>query len=130
LFFGPSLVFVGTIHRDSLGRPNSWRNRRDFLFPGVATYRDPSFPARRLTMLGAKSTVKERWRQVLSEAVRIEHKHLLTLETGVSTAQTDEMHAKNLQLVVPRGLFGTYRPAQQGWLMDVRQFIALVRSRA
>lgn len=105
------------------------RNKPDFLFPGQQEYRDQGFPAARLTMLGAKSTLKDRWRQVLSEAVRIEEKHLLTLEPGVSENQTDEMQAKRLQLVVPRRLHTTYRPTQQAWLMDVTAFLAVVRAR-
>lgn len=105
------------------------RNKPDFLFPGQQEYRDPDFPATRLTMLGAKSTLKDRWRQVLSEAVRIEDKHLLTLEPGVSENQTDEMQAKRLQLVVPRRLHTTYRLTQQAWLMDVASFLAVVRNR-
>ena len=105
------------------------RNRPDFLFPGQAEYRDITFPSARLTMLGSKSTLKDRWRQVLSEAVKIEQKHLFTLEPGVSEYQTDEMRAKLLQLVVPRKLHQTYRPSQQAWLMDLSSFIALVRDR-
>ncbi|WP_210202019.1 type II restriction endonuclease [Rhizobium subbaraonis] len=105
------------------------RNKPDFLFPGQAEYRDPLFPDARLTMLGAKSTLKDRWRQVLSEAVRIPEKHLLTLEPGISENQTDEMQAKQLQLVVPRRLHGTYRLTQQAWLMDMDGFIEVVRSR-
>ena len=80
-------------------------------------------------MLGAKSTLKDRWRQVLSEATRIETKHLLTLEPGVSTNQTDEMQAKRLQLVVPTGVQKTYTDAQRGWLMDVKSFVDLVQER-
>jgi hypothetical protein len=105
------------------------RNKPDFLFPGQAEYRDVAFPAVRLTMLGSKSTVKDRWRQVLSEAVRIEQKHLLTLEPGVSENQTNEMRAKNLQLVVPVKLQQTYRPTQQAWLMHFSEFIGIVGSR-
>jgi len=105
------------------------RNKPDFLFPGQAVYRDPAFPAARLTMLGAKSTLKDRWRQVLSEAVRIEEKHLLTLEPGISENQTSEMQAKKLQLVVPQPLHSTYRPTQRGWLMRLADFVPLVRSR-
>lgn len=105
------------------------RNKPDFLFPGQNEYRDPEFPAARLTMLGSKSTVKDRWRQVLSEAVRIERKHLLTLEPGVSENQTDEMRAKQLQLVVPKKIHQTYRPNQQQWLMSVSAFIEIVADR-
>ncbi|PWK64624.1 type II restriction endonuclease [Aminobacter sp. AP02] len=105
------------------------RNKPDFLFPGQPEYRDTTFPTARLTMLGSKSTVKDRWRQVLSEAVRIEEKHLLTLEPGVSENQTDEMRAKLLQLVVPRKLHQTYRLTQQAWLMDLSAFITVVIDR-
>ena len=80
-------------------------------------------------MLGAKSTLKDRWRQVLSEAERIEHKHLLTLEPGISENQTDEMRAKHLQLVIPRALHSTYRLTQQAWLISVADFIPVVRAR-
>jgi len=105
------------------------RNKPDFLFPGQAEYRDPAFPTARLTVLGAKSTLKDRWRQVLSEAIRVKRKHLLTLEPGVSENQTDEMQAKLLQLVVPRKLHQTYRLSQQAWLMDVSGFLDLVAAR-
>jgi hypothetical protein len=105
------------------------RNRPDFLFPGQAEYRDSGFPETRLTMLGAKSTLKDRWRQVLSEAIRIPEKHLLTLEPGVSENQTDEMRAKRLQLVSPKKLHQTYRPTQQRWLMDMAGFLKLAGSR-
>lgn len=101
----------------------------DFLFPGVEEYHNPAFDTLRLTMLGVKSTCKDRWRQVLAEADRIENKHLLTLETAISTHQTDEMAAKHMQLVLPRGLHQTYTPMQQTWLMDVATFIDLVRER-
>jgi hypothetical protein len=101
----------------------------DFIFPSAEAYHDPDFDALRLTMLGVKSTCKDRWRQVLAEADRIEHKHLLTLEASISKHQTDEMQAKNLQLVLPRGLHETYTPEQQAWLMDISSFTALVRER-
>jgi len=105
------------------------RNKPDFLFPGGEQYRDREFPAERLTMLGAKSTLKDRWRQVLSEAQRIEEKHILTLEPGISDNQTDEMRAKHLQLVIPRRLHSTFRSRQQEWLMTVADFLSVVRAR-
>ncbi|WP_217999780.1 type II restriction endonuclease, partial [Pseudomonas tremae] len=83
----------------------------DFLFPGMAEYHNPAYDSLKLTMLGVKSTCKDRWRQVLAEADRINNKHLLTLETAISTHQTDEMASKCLQLVLPRGLHQTYTPA-------------------
>jgi hypothetical protein len=101
----------------------------DFLFPSAAEYHNPMYDSLKLTMLGVKSTCKDRWRQVLSEADRIEDKHLLTLEAAISTHQTNEMAAKHLHLVIPRGLHQTYTIVQQAWLMDVVTFIDVVRSR-
>lgn len=101
----------------------------DFIFPSIAQYRDGTFSADRLTMLGVKSTCKDRWRQVLAEADRIGMKHLLTLEAAISKHQTDEMAAKHLQLVLPRGLHDSYTPDQQLWLMDIAQFTELLKSR-
>ena len=101
----------------------------DFLFPGCKYYKNIAFPEASLTMLGAKSTLKERWRQIFSEAARIKRKHLLTLSPGISVNQTDQMKAGNVQLVVPSGLHPTYQPSQQAWLMNVTQFIELVADR-
>jgi hypothetical protein len=104
-------------------------NKPDFLFPGDREYHDLKFPAVRLTMLGAKSTCKDRWPQVLAEARRIAQKHLLTLEPGISEHQTDRMRATQLQLILPQPLHETFREAQQDWLMNVSEFIELVRGR-
>lgn len=122
-------VFIANSIRYDRGRETENRNKPDFLFPGHAQYHDPGFPAANLTMLGAKSTLKDRWRQVLSEAERIDNKHLLTLEPGISENQADEMQAKQLQLVLPRRLHGSFRPAQQRWLIDVSEFLSLVNDR-
>jgi hypothetical protein len=119
-------LFTARKLRFARGVETENRNRPDFLFPGQAEYRDPAFPAKGLTMLGAKSTLKDRWRQVLSEAQRIETKHLLTLEPSISTNQTDEMRAKKLQLVVPLKLHETYRKSQRPWLLSLSDFVGLI----
>ena len=122
LFTECGVRYARTVTTENKAKP-------DFLFPGSAEYHDPSFDSVHLTMLGVKSTCKDRWRQVLAEADRISHKHLLTLETAISTNQTDEMKAKLLSLVIPKALHATYMDAQQNWLLDVASFIALVRER-
>jgi len=105
------------------------KSKPDFIFPGQKEYHDNSFDALKLTMLGVKSSCKDRWRQVLSEADRIDRKHLLTLEAAISKAQTDEMEFKKLQLVVPQGLQDTYLLEQQQWLISLTEFIELVRNK-
>lgn len=101
----------------------------DFLFPGQQAYHDPSFDSSRLSMLAVKHSCKDRWRQVLAEADRIDEKHLLTLETAISLGQTDEMRSKQLQLVVPRALHVTYGEDQRKWLFDLGTFTEVVRER-
>lgn len=103
------------------------RSKPDFILPGITEYKDPSFPATRLTMLGVKSTCKDRWRQVLAEADRIKNKHLLTLEPAISTTQTDEMKNKHLSLIIPKGLHSSYTTTQQNWLMTFSNFINEVK---
>lgn len=105
------------------------KSRPDFLFPSGKEYRDEAFNPLLLTMLGVKSTCKDRWRQVLAEAKRIEDKHLLTLETAISKDQTSQMQAFRLQLVVPRKLHSTFDPQQAKTLLDVAAFTRIVRER-
>jgi hypothetical protein len=105
------------------------RSKPDFLFPSIREYKDQMFSSLNLTMLGVKSTCKDRWRQVLAEAERIETKHILTLESAISVNQTDEMKQHSLQLVVPKKIIGTFKPEQQEWLFTVTDFIKLVKSR-
>lgn len=103
------------------------KSRPDFLFPGSEEYRNEAFPECQLSMLGVKSSCKERWRQVLAEARRIPRKHLLTLEPGISENQTGEMASNELQLVLPAGLHGTYTDAQRSWLMSVNDFVYFIK---
>lgn len=105
------------------------RKKPDFIFPSIDAYHDLGFPADQLTMLGVKSTCKDRWRQVLSEADRIESKHLCTLETSISVNQTDEMRDSKLTLVVPEELHDTYTDEQRTQLYSLSRFIDFVRLR-
>ena len=102
----------------------------DFLFPCEASYQNAAFPANRLRMLAAKTTMKDRWRQILNEANRVECKHLLTLQEGVSENQFREMQDAKVQLVVPRKLIDKYPKSIQPKLVTLRDFIAELRQLA
>ena len=102
--------------------------RPDFLFPHVQSYRDNSFPSDRLRMLGAKTTVKDRWRQILDEADRIPIKHLLTLQRGISVSQFTQMRHAGVVLVVPRELHNSYVPEVRAHLLDLSAFISQTRA--
>jgi hypothetical protein len=103
--------------------------RPDFLFPGSGAYRDARFPTEMLTVLGVKTSCKDRWRQVLAEADRIPEKHLLTLEPAITPAQTSEMQQKKVRLVVPGEIQATYTAAQRPWLLAVSDLAALLLER-
>lgn len=114
----------------SRGEVTENRSKPDFLFPDAMAYRNPDFPEDLLDMLGVKTTCKDRWRQVLSEAARIRNKHLLTLESGISENQTDEMRANDLRLVIPESIRGSYKPSQSGWLMSILEFIGYRKAKS
>ncbi len=109
------------------GRVTENNSRPDFIFPSFAAYHDQVFPAASLLMLGAKTTCKDRWRQVLSEANRIPSKHLVTLEAAISGTQLEEMRSHHLQLVIPSPIHPTYSVSDRDHLMDVSEFIHRVR---
>lgn len=104
-------------------------HRPDFLFPSIEAYREAPTGWWCLAMLGAKSTCKDRWRQVLVEAEKIPEKHLLTLEPGISESQTRQMAVAKLRLVVPHALHVTYTEAQREWLWTFDRFIRDVGAR-
>lgn len=122
-------IFTACSIRFDRGPETENKNRPDFLFPSAVDYRNMQFPVARLTMLGVKSTLKDRWRQILAEAQRIPEKHLLTLEPRISDNQTAQMKSENIRLVIPAGLQDTYRKEQKKDLMSLSNFIDLVRSR-
>jgi type II restriction enzyme len=78
-------------------------------------------------MLGAKTTCKDRWRQVLSEAAKIPCKHLFTLETALSSNQLREMHSSSLTVVSTPDVLATYPLAYKEWTMTLHDFINEVR---
>lgn len=80
-------------------------------------------------MLAAKSSCKERWTQVLTEAARIPTKHLCTLEAAISEAQTEEMQRHGVVLVLPSALHATYSATQRSNLLTLQNSIELVREK-
>jgi len=121
-------VFVAYGVRYVRGAFTENRQKPDFLFPSLEAYAAaPANGAADLIMLGAKSSCKDRWRQVLAEATKIRRKHLLTLEPRISRTQTLQMEEHNLQLVVPEPIHITYAPSQRHWLWTLGDFIRAVK---
>jgi len=110
-------------------RPNI-QGKPDVVIPGAKEYKDPRYPDNKLFILGVKRTCRDRWRQVVNEAKRVKHKHVLTIEQGISGAQLEEMHESNVILVVPKPLHSQYPPEERAKVViSIQDFIAEVRSR-
>lgn len=107
----------------SRGKVTENKSKPDFLFPHIEAYHNPLFSTNNLTMLGVKTTAKDRWRQILTEAQRIENKHLFTLEPAISENQTDEMRVNNVQLVLPEQLHSSYKSNQQQYIISLAELI-------
>jgi hypothetical protein len=109
-------------------RPASVEGCPDVVMPGSKEYHDPSYPAERLAVLGIKTTCKDRWRQVLQEARRVQHKHILTLQPGISASQLREMDLAKVTLVVPDSLHKLY-PRSEYQILSVDRFVMDMRTR-
>ena len=121
-----SAVFDANALRYERGGRTENNSRPDFLFPGSLEYHNAKIGSPPLRMLGAKTTCKDRWRQVLTEAARIPDKHLFTLETAISQNQLQEMHGASLVLVSTPAVLATYR-APPGMTICLHDFIKIVK---
>ena len=101
----------------------------DFLFPNAECYHNLLFPAEDLIVLGAKTTCKDRWRQVLTEADRVDVKYLFTLQQGISKNQLREMRDSHLTLVVPYDYVTSFPKEYQEEISDLSGFIRMVRKK-
>lgn len=101
----------------------------DFLFPNGECYHNLQFPADDLIVLGAKTTCKDRWRQVLTEADRVDVKYLFTLQQGISKNQLKEMHDSRLTLVVPQKYIVSFPQEYQSEISNLTGFIQMVRQK-
>ena len=109
------------------GAKTEGNSKPDFLFPGSDAYRDASMTSPPLRMLAAKTTCKDRWRQILAEAARIPEKHLFTLETAISTAQTDEMANHGVHLITPPSVLATYTTKQRTAMLSLGGFLEILK---
>jgi hypothetical protein len=97
--------------------------RPDFLFPNCDSYHDSGYPDSKLRMLAVKTTVKDRWRQILNEASRLDESYLFTLQQGVSVRQFDEMREECVKLVVPKTLHRSFPKSVRSELYTLSSFI-------
>lgn len=103
--------------------------RPDFIFPSIEDYHNMMFSIENLCTLAAKTTCKDRWRQVLNEADRLrdQNKYLCTLQQGISSSQMDEMQEEKVILVVPKPYISTYPKGKQNRIWTIHKFVQYIK---
>lgn len=103
--------------------------RPDFLFPSEDEYHDMTFAVEKLCTLAAKTTCKDRWRQILNEADRLrgENKYLCTMQQGISATQMDEMQAEKVILVVPKAYHSAYPKEKRERIWTLGKFVNYIK---
>ena len=100
----------------------------DFLFPSLERYGASHPGDGSIQMLAVKTTLRDRWRQVLAEGSKIPTKHLFTLDEGVSLAQYQEMRSRDLRLVVPQRNVAKFPEPVRLDLMTLDQFLEVTKA--
>jgi len=95
----------------------------DFLFPGIEAYLNPKFDEKKIIVLAAKTTCKDRWRQILNEADRVRTKYLFTLQQGISKNQLVEMYKYDVCLVVPKPYLKSFPEEFSDKILTLNDFV-------
>ncbi|MBR2770992.1 MAG: restriction endonuclease [Bacteroidales bacterium] len=122
IFSGNGIEFEGQVVTEGNKKP-------DFIFPSSAAYHDTAYPIENLVFLAAKTTCKDRWRQILNEADRFRGrtKYLCTLQQGMTQKQMNEMAAEEVVLVVPKPYVKTYPVHTSMRIITLADFITFVK---
>lgn len=101
----------------------------DFLFPSSDAYHNSNFSVDKIVSLAAKTTCKDRWRQILNEADRLRDKtkYLCTLQQGVSLSQMQEMESEKVVLVVPEEYIIHFPPETRERIWSIKKFVGYVK---
>ena len=122
-------IFDGNRIQYSAQAVTEGNKKPDFIFPSGEAYHNQNFDVKKLVTLAAKTTCKDRWRQVLNEANRMKEspKYLCTLQQGISRAQMDEMQDENVILVVPKPYISSYPRDRQGRIWTLARFVKYIQ---
>ncbi|MCM1189647.1 MAG: type II restriction endonuclease [bacterium] len=122
-------IFDGNCIEYSAQAVTEGNKKPDFLFPSQEAYHDHGFSADYIISLAAKTTCKDRWRQVLNEADRLKSKpkYLCTLQQGISGAQMDEMQSENVILIVPKPYIAAYPKDRRDRIWTLARFVQYVK---
>jgi hypothetical protein len=104
-------------------------SKPDFVFPSGNDYQSRPVGDASLDMLASKSTLRDRWHHVRTEAAKIPRKHLFTLDEGVSEAQFHEIRAAGIQLVTPAGRVRRFSGVTRRNLITLGSFVEYRRAK-
>lgn len=79
------------------------RKRPDFVLPTFAVYRNKSRPREHALVLSAKTTLRERWKQVVGEIKNCDL-YLATIDENIADNAIVDMESNGITLVVPESL--------------------------
>ena len=109
------------------------KNIPDFLFPSKKEYDLAKEGKKRpdnVIFLAAKTTCKDRWRQIESEAnskfLKDGIKYLCTLEKGITVDQMNQMQDAKIVLVVPEPLLEFYPIDDPQRIMTLNAFVDMI----
>lgn len=102
-------------------------NKPDFVFPSGEKYAISMAGSPDITVLAAKSTVKERWRQILKEADKVPEKNLCTIDPEISGNQLVQMFEEKVQLVIPLEIQSAYNKGYQAKMISFSEFVSRVQ---
>ena len=113
---------VGKLNFDTQATTEG-KKKPDFLFPSQEHYHNPKFDSNKLIVLAAKTTCKDRWRQILNEADKIKTKHLFTLQQGISKNQLKEMYKYGVKLIVPKQYKKSFPEEYRSQILNLSEFV-------
>lgn len=120
----------------SHGAITSDHRRPDFLFPSIEAYESARDKKQgtaesadnKVFFLAAKTTCKDRWRQILTEAPGLTHRYLFTLQQAISNAQLDEMTEEGVTVVMPDSYRRKFDAENRKRIMSLSEFVVLLQA--
>jgi hypothetical protein len=76
------------------------KKKPDFIFPSKEYYFSETREIDDIILLSLKTSLKERWQQILNEGSKVKTRYLATLDKKVTGDQISEMKRKNVILIV------------------------------
>lgn len=103
------------------------KKKPDFVFPNGKCYHHFKFPSDKLTILGAKTTCRDRWNQVAYEAERADFKYLFTTQPGMSSDNLKGLEKLKVGVVAPQRNIESFPKPFQGKIWTLAKFVAMVK---